>query len=96
MLSSFVDTGVYTSYEHVWRAPCRRQVCLIETNVVLLPEQPLPQVDLSLRETDLFRRRQLDPEITDSFTAYPLSFAVDGDNETKFCSLGECFPGEHL
>jgi len=81
----FIDKAIYWPQSRIWRAPCRNQLCVIETNIKLLPELPY-QTNQSLRELDSARRQQVVPGIGATFINSPLSHAVDQDMHTSFCS----------
>jgi len=85
--ASFVDRRIGSLPRSVWRAPCRRQLCLVESDVELIPSLHSPPANLSLRETDWFRRERLEQGVKDLFVGSPLSSAVDGDELTEFCAL---------
>ncbi|KAJ3969479.1 hypothetical protein EV361DRAFT_850007 [Lentinula raphanica] len=70
----------------IHRAPCVGQLCLLETTIQLLPST---QYDLESADQILENENLIRDSFTSSHTAdylrHPLSHAVDGKKETKFC-----------
>ena len=84
---NFIDRSIDFLPRPIWKAPCRHQLCIIETDAELLPEFPPAPPNRSLREIDTFRRKLLDKEVEELFLQFPLSFAVDGDEQSRFCAV---------
>lgn len=93
----FVRETTNIAQWYINRTPCLTSLCLLETNVHLLDDQPHRghvAADLVTREEEY--SRVMDPSTVFNYSYYSLSRAVDGIPATEFRGLFPARRGEYI
>ncbi|KAJ7507651.1 hypothetical protein B0H11DRAFT_1967922 [Mycena galericulata] len=95
----YVSLGSFPPKPELERSPCKKTVCVLESNVKSFPDMFAKDMyrtagEIFSRETQL--SKTLTEEFTSAYVNFPLSNAVDTNPNTSYRSIWNAAPGDTL